>query len=109
MTTRYPEAPSTTLELRFNATEAKTVMWKLDWVDDPTSVTWTAVPSTGLARRGESITVGRRGGAVVVLVVVVVLLVVLPVLFVMRSVVLVPWRFGDWLKVVVVLGVVLCW
>lgn len=61
VSTKYPEDPSTTLDVFFNSTEGsdKRVLWKLEWVNDFTSVTWKAVPSTGLAFPGESITVSR--------------------------------------------------
>lgn len=58
ISTTYPEAPSTTLEIFCNDTDmGGPVLWKLDWIHDATSVAWTAVPSTGLAYPGETMVV----------------------------------------------------
>lgn len=60
ISTTYPEAPSTTLEIFCNDTDTGgPVLWKLDWIHDATSVAWTAVPSTGLTYPGETMVVSE--------------------------------------------------
>lgn len=74
VTTTYPADPSTSLTLTWNESSSTggtdsqdsiggggsvggPGLWELVWVDDPSSVTWVAVPSAGLAYPGDSITV----------------------------------------------------
>lgn len=57
----YPDQPTTRLYLEGNSTVKQgPILWRLDWVDDRTSVEWEALPSTGLVYPGESITVRRE-------------------------------------------------
>ena len=77
VSTTYPADPSATLTLTWNesasigGTDSQDStgggggaggagLWELVWVDDPSSVAWVAVPSTGLAYPGESISVSWR-------------------------------------------------
>eukprot|EP00752_Nemacystus_decipiens_P011444 g10163.t1 len=78
VSTTYPSDPSTTLTLTWNAnasaggTDSQDSagegagaggpgLWELVWVDDPSSVTWVAVPSNGLAYPGDNITIYLEG------------------------------------------------
>lgn len=58
----YPENPEAFLEISSNGTvDGGTVLWKLDWVHDPTSVSWIAVPGAGLLLPGATTRVSPCG------------------------------------------------
>ncbi|CAN0503308.1 unnamed protein product, partial [Ectocarpus sp. 12 AP-2014] len=75
VSTTYPDAPSTSLVLSWNDSEALGAdsqdsagesgagagLWEIVWLDDPRSVAWVVVPSTGLAYPGEDITISLKG------------------------------------------------
>ncbi|CBN75058.1 conserved unknown protein [Ectocarpus siliculosus] len=75
VSTTYPDAPSTSLVLSWNDSEALGAdsqdgagepgggagLWEIVWLDDPRSVAWVVVPSTGLAYPGENITISLNG------------------------------------------------
>lgn len=73
--TIYPDSPVATLVLSWDdgmgtlgtittsdedEDEGGPGLWELVWEDDPSSVTWVAVPSNGLAYPGESVTVRNK-------------------------------------------------
>lgn len=64
VSTKYPDDPQSTLEISCEETgNVGPVLWTLDWTDDPNSVAWVAVPSTGLMDPGDTITVRRVSNA----------------------------------------------